>query len=135
MHGHGPLFLASVSGIRNGAVMSLQDNLGRSLTIKEFCELENMSPSTFYKARRNGHTPAELRIPGSEFVRITPAAILAWRERMTKLGATKQAELERQRRVAQRRAAGVTRKRRNPNGGTSSRKRRNPNEVLPNEDH
>ena len=97
------------SGIPNGNnAMSLQNtDLGRSLTIKEFCELEQLSASTYFKMRRAGHGPAELRIPNSEVVRIAPVAILAWRERMTKLGATQQAKLERQRRVAQRRAAGV----------------------------
>ena len=89
-------------------------DLGRSLTIKQFCELEQLSPSTFYKMRRDGYAPEELRVPNSEVVRFTPEAILAWRERMIKLGQTEQAELERQRRVAQRRAAGVA----------SSRKRR-----------
>jgi hypothetical protein len=69
------------------------DSRGRSLTIPEFCEQERISDSTFYKLRRAGFGPAELRLPGTEVVRITPAAIAEWRERMIKLGKTKQAEL------------------------------------------
>jgi hypothetical protein len=89
--------------------MSLQetdDLKRRSMTVQEFCRTESMSLSTYYKMRRLGYAPTELHIPQTAVVRITHEAHREWRERMVKLGQSKQAELERQRRSAQRRAAG-----------------------------
>jgi hypothetical protein len=70
--------------------MSLSDNtdLERSLTVKEFCALERMSPSAYYKMRREGHGPAELHIPGIELTTITATARREWHERMVELGQT-----------------------------------------------
>jgi hypothetical protein len=85
-----------------------QDDLQQpSKTIPQFCEVENLSASSYFKLKRLGLGPDEMRFPGTEIVRITPEAHRAWRERMTELSQTKQAELERQRRVAQRRDAGL----------------------------
>lgn len=86
------------------------------LTIEEFCKLKNLSRSSYFKIRREGNGPAEIRPPGTEIIRITLAAVREWEARMIELGKSKQAQLERQRRSAQRRAAGVA----------SSRKRRRP---------
>jgi hypothetical protein len=94
------------------------------LTIQEFCDLKNLSRSSYFKIRRAGNGPAEIRPPGTDIIRITPAAVRDWDIRMVELGKSKQAQLERQRRSALRRAAGKasSRKRRhrdNPNGGTT----------------
>lgn len=78
----------------------------RSKTIAEFCEAEGLSPSSYYKLRRMGLGPDEIRVPGLEIIRITVTAHREWRERMTKLSQSKQGELERERRAVQRRAAG-----------------------------
>jgi hypothetical protein len=89
--------------------MSIQDDLDKqSKTIPQFCEIENMSASFFYKMKKLGYGPAVLHVPGTEFVRITPEAHAEWRARMLALNASKEAELERQRRVAQRRDAGLS---------------------------
>lgn len=77
-----------------------------SLTIDRFCALEDISRFTFYKMRRAGHGPEELRIPGTEIVRITKDAHARWRASLQERQETKAAKLENDRRVAQRVAAG-----------------------------
>lgn len=57
----------------------------RSLTIREFCELEGFSRTTFFKMQRNGTAPETLRIPGVSIVRITAAARREWHARMAAL--------------------------------------------------
>ena len=84
------------------------------LTIAEFCELKNLSRSSYFKIRRDGNGPAEIRPPGTDIIRISPAAVREWEARMIALGKSQKAQLERQRRSALRRAAGKA----------SSRKRR-----------
>ncbi len=54
----------------------------RSYTIREFCEAERISASTYHKWRRDGRGPRELRIPGSPIVRITARARAEWQRRM-----------------------------------------------------
>src|SRR4029077_14232362 len=99
----------------------LHHDIKPSKTIPQFCEAENLSAPSYFKIQRLGLGPDEMRVPGSEIVRIAATAHREWRERMAALSKTQQAELERQRRVAQRRAAGVA----------SSRKRRSrPNQVA-----
>lgn len=78
-----------------------------SKTIQQFCELEGLSPSSYYKMRRDGYGPDEIRVPGTEIIRITPEAHRAWRERMAKLSQSQASDLERKRRASQRRAAGL----------------------------
>jgi hypothetical protein len=88
--------------------MSIQDTpKPKSLTVSEFREAENMSASFYYKMRRMGLGPQELHVPGTGFTRITPEAHAEWHERMAKLGESKAAELERARRLEQRRIAGA----------------------------
>ncbi len=86
--------------------VAVDDLLQPSLTIRQFCVRENMSPASFYKMRRLGFGPVEMVIPGTEIIRITPKAHREWRARLEQQGKTKEAELERQRRANQRRAAG-----------------------------
>ena len=98
----------TAQALGGNSVQRIQDDLQQpSKTIPQFCEAENLSASSYFKLKRLGLGPDEMRFPGTEIVRITPEAHRAWRERMTELSQTKQAELERQRRVAQRRDAGL----------------------------
>lgn len=79
----------------------------RSLTIKEFCALENMSKATYFKFQRNGGGPREVRgVNGMKFVRITPAARREWHLLNDKLQLDQSFELEHQRRVEMCRLAG-----------------------------
>lgn len=80
--------------------------LDQSLTIDEFCRVEDISRSLYFKLRRLGYGPAELRAPGTGLVRVSASARRAWQEQLEELGKTKAGELERRRRVEQRRAAG-----------------------------
>lgn len=78
----------------------------RSLTRAQFCELENMSLSTFHKLKRAGNGPAETHFPGMTFARITPEARREWHARMEEWRKSDAAKLEQQRRIAVARAAG-----------------------------
>jgi len=88
--------------------LSEDDLLEASITIKQFCVLENLSPASFYKTRKLGFGPAELVVPGTEIIRITPKAHREWRAMLEQRSRTKEAELERKRRADQRRTAGKT---------------------------
>ena len=68
-----------------------------SLTILEFCTVENFSPATYVKLRRLGYGPEELRIPGTDVIRITPQARRDWHVRMGCLRKEQAAQLERER--------------------------------------
>jgi predicted DNA-binding transcriptional regulator AlpA len=68
----------------------------RSLSIAELCEIENFSLSTYYKLRKLGLAPREMRpLPG--LVRIARSEHRAWRERMQQHNARLDAQLERRR--------------------------------------
>ena len=62
-----------------------QQNPEASLTIKEFCALENISLATYHKIRNKGHGPRETRVPGMAIVRITLEARREWHERLKRL--------------------------------------------------
>jgi hypothetical protein len=49
----------------------------RSKTIDQFCDAEQMSRPHYFKMRRRGLGPREIR--DGRFVRITPEAHAAWR--------------------------------------------------------
>jgi hypothetical protein len=70
----------------------------RSLTISEFCEAEGFSTAKYHELQRKGLGPQELRFPGSQIVRITPTARLAWHAQMHALAQTQEGERERERR-------------------------------------
>jgi len=84
----------------------INDGSERSLTIREFCELEGISRTSYHKLQRTGLGPIELRAPGMTLVRITPAARGQWHERMAALQKQECAERERQRRSDASRRAG-----------------------------
>ena len=75
------------------------DDDGPSFLIPEFCNLENISLSTYHKLQRRGLGPQELRVPGSRLVRITLRARREWHARMAELAQQQAALLEQQRRV------------------------------------
>ena len=79
--------------------------LDQAQTIIEFCTSERISKSLYFKLKRAGRGPREMR-PGGNVVRISPQARRDWRAEMEAEAQTKDAVLERQRRVEQRRAAG-----------------------------
>jgi hypothetical protein len=85
---------------------SRDDQQSRSMTRKQFCELENMSLSTFHKLKRAGNGPEEEHFPGMTFARITPEARREWHQRMEEWRKSDAAKLEQQRRIAVARAAG-----------------------------
>jgi hypothetical protein len=59
--------------------MSTTDTLDsqRSLTIDQFCAVENISSAKYHQLQRDGFGPQELRFPGSRIVRITAGAATA----------------------------------------------------------
>jgi hypothetical protein len=74
-------------------------------TIPEWCLRRRWNIQKFYENQRKGLTPEVLRVPGSNAVRITPAADAAWEKRMYALAKTDEAKRERERRSAQTSAA------------------------------
>jgi len=52
-----------------------------SKTIQQFCTHEQISRSQYYKLKKTGKAPAEMRVDG--VVRITPEAHAAWRRKHT----------------------------------------------------
>jgi hypothetical protein len=78
----------------------------RSLTIGEFCDIENFSKSYYYSLRKRGLAPDELRTPGSDLVRISASARRAWHAKLEAMARTEAAAIEHLRLVEQRRAAG-----------------------------
>lgn len=83
-----------------------QDRDDRSHTIPEFCRLESISGSTYYKLKKLGLGPDEMNFPGLRMVRISPGARERWHERMQDLSAQRAVRLEQQRRAAMASAAG-----------------------------
>jgi hypothetical protein len=72
----------------------------RSRTVREFCAIENLSVASYYKMKKQGLAPDELRVPGLSIVRITAQAHREWRERMTALRQEEAAAREHERRRA-----------------------------------
>jgi hypothetical protein len=59
----------------------------RSFSIREFCVLENITTSSYFKIRKSGHGPREMRLPGSSIVRISPEARREWHAKLEKMSA------------------------------------------------
>jgi hypothetical protein len=78
----------------------------RSRLVSEFCNIENISISSFHSLERRGLAPEVLRPPGSKIKRITHASHAAWRQRMREHAQSEEAELERRRRSALARIGG-----------------------------
>jgi hypothetical protein len=65
-----------------------------SLTLKEFCEVENICLASYYKMRKRGHAPVETRIPGTAIIRITPEARREWHRMLAAIAQSDAARLE-----------------------------------------
>jgi hypothetical protein len=78
----------------------------RSLTRRQFCEAENISLSTYHKLKRAGLGPVETCFKGMGLARITAMARRKWHADNEKWNSTKEAELEKQRRIANASLAG-----------------------------
>jgi hypothetical protein len=78
----------------------------RSLTVAEFCALERMSPTTYFKLKKAGLGPQEVRFPGMNFIRITAEARREWHSCIEQSRKDQAADLERKRRSAQASRAG-----------------------------
>jgi hypothetical protein len=66
----------------------------RSLTLQEFCEAEKICLASYYKMKKRGHGPIELRIPHTKIVRITPEARRQWHAMMASLAQSEASRLE-----------------------------------------
>ena len=77
-----------------------------SVTIAQFCKLEGISLATYYKMKRAGFAPEEIRIPTTNVVRIAAAARTAWQHRMQQTAHSRAAKLEAARRQRQTSIAG-----------------------------
>jgi hypothetical protein len=102
MTGRNRLRLFGVLGMDTAA----DKDRNRSESIPEFCLAEGISKSSYYKLKKLGLAPDELRPPGTAIVRITTQARTAWHMRMEELRKSQAAELEAARRHAQTAAAG-----------------------------
>ncbi len=78
----------------------------RSVSLAEFCQLEHISLATYYKMKRTGFGPDEIRIPGTNVVRVTQAARAAWQQRMQQQQHSRAATREAKRRQQQTSEAG-----------------------------
>src|SRR5213082_653046 len=64
------------------------------LTRTQFCELECMSETSYLKLRRRGLGPEEVRILGTNIIRITLEARAAWHKQMAVMQVEQAAALE-----------------------------------------
>jgi hypothetical protein len=78
----------------------------RALTIREFCEAENISTASYFKMRRLGVGPREERVPNTTIIRISPEARRAWHARLAEMHQSRDADLQARRRSAQATRAG-----------------------------
>lgn len=86
--------------VRSTLAELLAEQEGRDQTIAEFCRERHMSLTTYYKMRKAGYGPDEVRIPGMAFTRITPQARAEWAKKIEKLRHNEARQLEDQRRSA-----------------------------------
>jgi hypothetical protein len=59
----------------------------RSYTIPEFCRAERISPSFYYRLRKNGYGPVEYCPNGAGYVRISAKSRRNWHHRMEMINA------------------------------------------------
>lgn len=82
------------------------ENSDASLTIDQFCKIENLSRYSFFRLRQRGLAPRLLHVPGTRILRVTPEARRQWHLRMEALEKEQAAALEQAQRVEQARRAG-----------------------------
>lgn len=78
----------------------------QALTPAEFRMLERMSATTYHKLKRAGLGPAEVRVPGTNFIRITATARKEWHASLERLRDSEASKLEQSRRSEAARRAG-----------------------------
>jgi hypothetical protein len=78
----------------------------KSFSIPEFCSAEDISHASYFKMRRAGLGPTEIRIPGGRIIRITATARREWHRRMEQLAQGEAAQQEQRRRIDQTTRAG-----------------------------
>jgi hypothetical protein len=81
-------------------------DITKPLTRKQFCDVENISLSTYAKLQRLGVGPRETHFPKMNLVRISPEARQKWRVDREKRNQTEAATIEQARRVILASAAG-----------------------------
>jgi hypothetical protein len=79
----------------------IETNDDRTMTVREFCDVESISLASYFAMRRRGYGPAEIRVPGTRIIRITQQARREWHERLAAIAQTEAARLEAERRRAQ----------------------------------
>jgi hypothetical protein len=82
------------------------DDEETSMTIQQFCALENFSIGYFYKLKQLGMAPRVVNPPGTNLQRITADERRAWHERMYKATQKDAAKREAERRSEIARRAG-----------------------------
>jgi hypothetical protein len=80
--------------------------LQRSMTLNEFCLVEGISQYSYFKMRKLGYGPRELRVPGTDILRITHEARAEWHERLQSKEVQEIVRQEHERRVKWSRRAG-----------------------------
>lgn len=86
-------------------VLSTVPTINSSQTISEFCISENISKFLYFRLKREGRAPREMR-PGGRIVRITAEARRDWHLLMEAEARAQATGLERQRYAEQSRTAG-----------------------------
>jgi hypothetical protein len=81
-----------------------------SLTIEEFCAVEKISRTSFFKMQRKGIAPETFRIPGMAIVRVTAQARQEWRARMAALKDDPAIEKKKAENIERSRRAGIQKK-------------------------
>jgi hypothetical protein len=66
-----------------------------SSSIPHFCELEDISLASYHKMQRDGYGPKEVRIPGTNIVRITASARREWHRWLEALPENEEIKAER----------------------------------------
>ena len=78
----------------------------RSLSIADFCVVEDMGEVKYFKMRNLGFGPDEMRTPGSNQVRISPEARTRWHKKLEKLANSPQVKRDKRKLVERGRNAG-----------------------------
>jgi hypothetical protein len=76
------------------------------LSLRDFCELERISVSSYFRMKRAGYGPEETFLPGTSIMFITAEARRAWRIKIQKWSTSKEAKTEAARRSELAKAAG-----------------------------
>jgi hypothetical protein len=79
----------------------------RPLRPKQFCLVENMSPSTYNTLKNKGLGPKETWFPGMAFKTISPKARAEWHKMLDEMRDERAMKIEHQRRVEHAKVAGA----------------------------